>query len=592
MNGSPPRPRLTVSVGVTGHRLNKLGEADLPMLRRRIKEALSAVRQSVERVAADRSADYAGMPPLLRIISALAEGADRIVVEEALGLGFELQVALPYAANLHAPEFSDPGSYAAFEQLLTRAAAVLALGGKPRAPESYQAVGLAVIQHSDIMLAVWDGQSASGVGGTGEMVMKAAEQRVPIIHINSKAPHTTALRETSSGATLGTSELGQLPERLAKILAPPSEHSHHGLMLADLRRVYFREVAVRGRLGHAFGVVINLTSRWKRIWPRLLPSDYVQATLAEWRGAPPLPQAFAVQLEEKLLTPYAWADNLATYYANRYRSAFTWTYLLAPIAVLAALLDYFAEPRRVGPTAWVWVELGALLCIFGLYQYGMRRLWHERWLDYRSLAERLRHLAFLWPLDGAVPALPVPAHHGESDPRATWVEWYIRAVLRDAGLFDATIDGAHLEACRVLLLDKVIRGQIDYHRGNARMRVVHHRLHLVATALFGGAILACLAHFVAPIIPRIHKEVFTLMAAVLPACGAAVHGFLSQGDFQTVARRSDGMRADLEDLAYRVERAEEWDTLRGLAQATADVMGAELIDWRVGFEGKPPTLPG
>jgi hypothetical protein len=85
--------------------------------------------------------------------------------------------------------------------------------------------------------------------------------------------------------------------------------------------------------------------------------------------------------------------------------------------------------------------------------------------------------------------------------------------------------------------------------------------------------------------------------------GGSLHGFVSQGDFQGIARRSTAVRAGLQALALRLERAQlprtrapgglarATEELGDIAQEAAEMMDAELIDWRVGFEGKPLTLP-
>jgi hypothetical protein len=605
---SPPRPRLAIRVGVTGHRPNKLGEADLSALRRRIAEILTIVQRVVAEVAADPASGFRDGPPAARIISALAEGADRLVAEEGLRLGFELQVALPYSAELHAAEFSGSASYKEFEGLLGRATAVRVLDGAARDPAAYEAVGLAVLRNCDFLIAVWDGEASAKQGGTAQIARLAAERQMPTVRIDSRRPHRATLVSLDDAGKVGESDLVPLAARLKGLVLPPGAQSGRGgAAIRDLREAYVRETAVRGRLGRAYDLLLNLlkvpakqiVTDPRKLWPKLLPVDYVAATQrawkAEWDREPALPQAMRAPLERWLLAPHAWADHLATYYARRYRSAFTWTYVLAPVAVLAALWDYFEEPHHLGPSVWAGVEVAALVSIVGLYAYGKRRLWHERWLDYRSLAERLRHLTFLWPMDRAAPARLGPAHHAGGDPRATWVEWCVHAVLREAGLFQATMDAAYRNACRVLLEKEVCdeeRGQVRYHRDTAaRMRSVHHGLHRFATILFATAFLLSLAHFVPPLAGSGHKEAFTMLAAVLPALGAAIHGFLSQGDFQNLARRSEGMRADLEDLAFRLKVADTAAALGDLAEETAEVMGAELIDWRVGIEGKPPSLP-
>ena len=67
-------------VGVTSHR--DIDPAQLPALRAQVREALSMLQ-----------AEFPELP--LVIVSALAEGGDRLVAEEGLALGARLIVPLP-----------------------------------------------------------------------------------------------------------------------------------------------------------------------------------------------------------------------------------------------------------------------------------------------------------------------------------------------------------------------------------------------------------------------------------------------------------------------------------------------------------------
>jgi hypothetical protein len=40
-----------------------------------------------------------------------------------------------------------------------------------------------------VLIALWDGKKANGVGGTGDVVAYAKEQRKPILHINPEDLH-------------------------------------------------------------------------------------------------------------------------------------------------------------------------------------------------------------------------------------------------------------------------------------------------------------------------------------------------------------------------------------------------------------------
>jgi hypothetical protein len=62
---------------------------------------------------------------------------------------------------------------------LARADEVLEAPPAPSRNEAYAAAGHAVLDRSDVLVAVWAGQGAHGTGGTGELVALARERGVP-----------------------------------------------------------------------------------------------------------------------------------------------------------------------------------------------------------------------------------------------------------------------------------------------------------------------------------------------------------------------------------------------------------------------------
>ena len=87
---------------------------------------------------------------------------------------------------------------------------------------------------------------------------------------------------------------------------------------------------------------------------------------------------------------------MATYYADRYRSAFTMVLSPEWMAAVAAVMGLMANGSGWA-TAGLWgrIELAVILAILGLTIWGKRGRFHERRIDYRVLAEQVRHLTFL-----------------------------------------------------------------------------------------------------------------------------------------------------------------------------------------------------
>ena len=145
----------------------------------------------------------------------------------------------------------------------------------------------------------------------------------------------------------------------------------------------------------------------------------------------------------------AWADALAQWCAGRFRDTFTAIYLLAVSAVVVGVAAHLvtSAPPAVG-TALDIAEPLILAAMLWAAWSGRRRAWQQRWLDYRSLAERLRHLAILWPLARTTPLIRLPISRSPTDPRFGWVGWLLRAVARDAGVITGDLAAPHAAASR------------------------------------------------------------------------------------------------------------------------------------------------
>ena len=149
-----------VWIGVTGHR-------DLA----RPDEVTAAVDVVLDDLAADGG-------PTLVVVSALAEGADRIVARQVLARpGSRLIALLPLDPVDYVADFADVASVQEFTDLLGAADEVEVIKGAPSDDWSreaaYERAGHAMLDRSDVLLALWDGEPGRGRGGTAEMVFEA-----------------------------------------------------------------------------------------------------------------------------------------------------------------------------------------------------------------------------------------------------------------------------------------------------------------------------------------------------------------------------------------------------------------------------------
>jgi hypothetical protein len=559
-------------VGVTGHRSERLADAVDAELRAQIRDVLRNVRRDALEIANGGFFGYAG-DPQLRVISPLAEGADRIVAEEALGLGFELQCPLPFPIEEYKRDFATEESRQQFDALLARASAVMILNGHDQASVrkeiAYERVGRMVIRQCDILIAVWDGGEPVRRGGTAQIAREAIADDIPVVRIPVVPPHNPEVIDVQAPSTDPPYET--LRRALDRLLLPPPP--------TETAKRYFGPPPVLAP-PPLYRWLVSLTGGRPR-------EDVVESVPAA------LDTALPAELE--------WAGALADHYAAAYRSGFVANYLLGAVAVLMALLGFLPS------NGWArWTELIVIAAIITITVWGRRSAWHERWLHYRLLVEQLRQMRFLHPLGRVTPSFRVPAHLADVDPRRLWVSWLFRARVRERGMATGDLGGRNGERQRTALR-REIDGQAAYHgRLALRFQAVARRLHAAGLFLFGLTLLICLAHlFEHPVHewmadlglrwPGVASIGYwsTALAAFLPALGAALKGIESQGEFARLARRSLGMAAALTTAATRLPSADdpEADDVADIAESVAAIMTDEVLDWQALFRGKPLTLP-
>lgn len=585
---APPRPPFALNLGVTGHRCEQLG-ANVAAVGDRVEEVVQAITAAAVELYGANAGWFADCPPAFTIVSPLADGADQIAAEAALGRGFALQAVLPFSRAEHRADFTEPDGLARYEALLARAASVLELpGAREHSLDAYVMAGRATVAHCDILIAVWDGLPQRGRGGTGEVVELAMARGTPVVHIpvDPAEPPTilwsafdpAIVSVNSSIATRRRFDTPQIERLLALILAPPEDARERD----DLR--YFldeRDRKVRARVEYPLLLAATGTRRFKRGDWQAAPG--VAATATEWTSfRESCDRCHGVAAELDLLEQaYAWSDRLAAHFAQNYRSGHILNFLFAALAVLTALTALFIpEAKPVLATA----EFVLILTIMVNTHFGVKKRWHQRWLDYRQLAERLRPMRSLKLLGIAAPDPPGSA----TEPIARrWTDWYAAGVWRTMGCPAGRFDATRATTLSQAISRHEIAPQIAYHRSNAgQVERLDRRLELLGSALFAatlGSIVVLLITLVAaPDWAHHHFVLFVWLSAGLPALGTAIFGIRVQGDFCGSALRSHSTADRLERIAEDFAAAGH-DLTRSadLAEQAARVMLADLGEWRL-----------
>ena len=138
------------TIGVTGHQ--------------QLPEGVRAhAEQAITDLLRDRQTPVIGL-------SSLAKGADQIFADVLLRSGGTLHAVVPCWG--YASTFDEAGRQS-YLRLLEQARSVTTLAYAKPSEQAFDAAGQYIVEHCDLLVAIWDGQPARGHGGTADAVAHA-----------------------------------------------------------------------------------------------------------------------------------------------------------------------------------------------------------------------------------------------------------------------------------------------------------------------------------------------------------------------------------------------------------------------------------
>lgn len=643
------KPAPALRVGVVGHTSGFVTDP----VRATVGVILDAIRSAAQESVSGASALYSSPTCQLSLVSCLAPGADQLVAETALIRGYSLATVIPglrsdyraRLANKHGVE-----AEATFDRLLSAnpsAVVEVAPARLDRHALDQESTRL-VVEHSDLVIAIWQGGNARAGSCTTAGVHAAWARGLCVIHVDPRVPSQWTLRLTRDTTVVASEARGKLAGIVQGILSDPFAPSDakspasEAILArprfgwprlydesADERRKRTRADQQRRRARFFDESLPPKKPRWfSSFWNRLfeLPAKHEQK---RQRGGPPpevppIPDGVMGRIAESFGAQLKTVDDLAVYYMHCYRSAFAGTYVLGGLAVLCAALASI----RFGGAHWPMVtfaafELFLVGAIWLIYRRARDRQWHTRAVDYRLLAEMFRHTQFLALLGVILPEAGIPRHWQGTTHRGHWVHWYYQAITRqiDFGLAPPSgqpavplvIDDGYLEELRAVLASNWVGDQAEYHGGSfRRYRVLEWRLHLVSSVLFGLVAVSCLVHLLLPAIcaacgigsdasghaseagwRTLLDGLLLCVGAAAPAFAAGLHAIGTQAEAARLAESYERMEEVLRESLKEFTKSDVPTSLSGLtrlAREVADVMLAEVEDWQTAYRFHAVTM--
>ena len=583
----PPRLPFVLSVGITGHRIEALPTEAVETIVDRIAATLAQFKASALDLYEKERSLFADAPPRLLFVSPLADGSDQIAAELALDLGFELQAVLPFDRETYRTTLHNSG-LKRFDELSCRASCVLELPGELDGElKAFVMAGRGTVAHCDVLLAVWDGRPPRGRGGTGEVVHIAITRGRAIAHIpvDAAAPPRllwaafdpmvlTQADETTAERPLERSNIDAL---LGALLLPPPDPEDRGFAEAFARERLRR---IRTRIEYPLLLAAAGVGRFGR-------KDFTNAhcerqTRDEWRRYREVcADAHNIAAPINALEDsYAWADRLATHFAQTYRSGHIFNFVLGGLAVCLGLSAFMMPHLKFEEAA---METGLTVAIILNAWIGTRNQWHRRWLDYRQLAERLRPMRSLKLLGIAAP--DPPGTSTNPVPRR-WIDWYASGIWRAMGCVAGSLDGDRTERLAKAIGEYEIAPQVGYHeRNSAQIHKLDHRLGAIALGLFVATVIVTLVTLIGLAVDSAWVNAYgnwlTLISAGFPALATAIFGIRFQADFGGDAIRSKSAANALRTINEELQGGVPLPRAADLVEEAARLMLGHLDEWRL-----------
>lgn len=474
--------RLPLVIGVTGHR--DLKPDEIPEIRARVRDLFVDLQERYPQRK-------------LRLLSPLAEGADRLVASVAVELGLELSVVLPMPLGIYQTEFSSQEAIAEFDVLCTRAKDIFELPiarngtiesiSKPgRARDlQYAQSGVFLSAHCHILLALWDGKTSGQLGGTAQVVRfhhhdtmpgyttrTVAAQQMLIDDESDLIYHIVCSRDMPDGAPA---------DGLSPLECWWFTNDRHNPRQRDLPAQHQTVFA------HSAEFSLDTIKHKDRIQTECYPLMDDQTSDHLPSGLKTINHVFCI------------SDWLAIYYQKLTLHVLKVTHLLA--FLMGFMFILFSDLRSKESYMVAFLLFFALSA--GVQMLAKRKSWHRKYLDYRTLAEGLR-VQFYLSAAGITGDSESKFTHDNflqtQDPELGW----IRNVMRVAGTrcdADRLVSQEGLEFTLKEWIGDSESGQLGYYRRKAAQWIKRNRnterlsmlslatsVAVILLILFGGAI--------------------------------------------------------------------------------------------------------
>jgi hypothetical protein len=553
------RTQLPLIVAVTGHR--DLNPDETTVVTERVRKLFETFRER-----------YPHTPILL--LSSLAEGADRLVASVAMGCGAELYAVLPMPREEYEKDFATSQSLHEFRRLMDRryGATVVAANedddesfvAGPARDRRYAMAGAFMVTHSQILIALWDGNQDEVLGGTSQIVRFALRGVPPRYVSGSKEP----LRTNETGAvyhiraTRGSSPADSANE---PGWLYPGADAPDATSIGSTRALFEESLRSLERFNRDAGAS-SVARQARTSAESLLPA----------KDASLLGERDVLQYTRML---FGTADALALRCRNWTHAAMT--SIFVAIALAAILLSLYTNLfQRQGALYAAFLAL--VVVAFAIDLAVSRKGMQDRFQDYRALAEGFR-VQFYWQLAGITESVYdhyLARQEGELD----WIRNAMRASRFRRQAEPHSRQAGHLRVLLEVILARWINEQAAYFSRavrNERSKSLRIKTGSTICLIASGVLAIVLAVSVLRGLPAYRDVLIMLLTLALAGAGLFT-GYAQKRAHEEHARRYQRMRVLYKIAGERVSSfLHENDlvsTCAVLVQLGREAL-AETCDW-------------
>ena len=557
-----------LTIGVTGHR--DLVEDEIPALKQKVRDFFLRLRN-----------DYPGLD--LQLITPLAEGSDRLVTDIAIEMGIKLVVPLPMPQADYEKDFSSPATIEAFRDSL-KDARIINLRTLPESrgqpmvesvrDRQYAQLGIFISNHSQILLALWDGKPSDATGGTASVVNYHLTGVMPEYSIADDSPNLLAENENDLAYHIVCSR--DRPEGEPREGLQPLQTSwltaHWGFESGDQMPLDY-EVTLH----------------------RL--QDYGQdmakyQSIIEREGADLLENAPDLELPigtRTIADQHRIADWLAIHYQKRISAGLI---AIHSIAVVIGMI-FIVYSEFDGLDFLVNIFLLAFLVGFVLYKIGERRQWHRKHLDYRALAEGLR-VQFYWSLAGVIDVQSAEfAYDNFLQKQDVDLEW-IRHVMRNVSLARSR-DNLPIDAWVDWVIEEWVgdelgrTGQLAYYQRKEMEKAARFKrtTSLGKVTLWVGILIAVLLAVVGTDLSETQKQLLLVLMGTFPLIAGVRDAYSHKKAEKELIKQYRFMRGVLANARRLLDSSTDADFRRKVLKALGTAALEEDAEWILMHRERP-----